>query len=68
MILLTITQKHLKRFISAYKLTQLINEPTWTTATSQTIIDHIITSKPDCTLDSGVIHCGISDHDVKSPQ
>ena len=56
--------KHLKKIISAYKLTQLINEPTRTTATSQTIIDHIITNKPDCVLDFGVIPCGISDHDI----
>ena len=49
--------KHLKKIISAYKLTQLINEPTRTTATSQAIIDHIITNKPDCILDCGVIPC-----------
>ena len=56
--------KHLKKIIPAYKLTQLINESTRTTATSQTIIDHIITNKPDCILNCGVMSCGISDHDV----
>ena len=54
----------MKKIISAYKLAQLINEPTRTTATSQTIIDHIITNKPDCILDCGVFPYGISDHDI----
>ena len=51
--------KHLKKIISACKLTQLINEPAQTM-----IIDHIIANKPDCILDCGVIPCGISDHEI----
>ena len=54
----------MKKIISAYKPTQLINKPTGTPATSQTIIDHIITNKPDCIFDCGVTPCGISDHDI----
>ena len=53
----------MKKITSAYKLTQLIIEQTRTTAISQTIINNIITNKPDCILDCGVIPCGISDHD-----
>ena len=48
------------RIIKTYSLTQLIKEPTRTTHTTQTIIDHLITDRPE----SGVIPCGISDHDL----
>ena len=38
---------HLKRLIKTYSLTQLIKEPTRTTHTTQTIIDHIITNRSE---------------------
>ena len=38
---------HLKRLIKTYSLAQLIKEPTRTTHTTQTIIDHIITNRPE---------------------
>ena len=47
-----------------YKLTQLIKEPTRTTSDTKTLIDHIIVSRTDMEWDSGVIPCGISDHDA----
>ena len=56
--------KNLKRILNSFELTQLIKEPTWTTATTKTIIDHIITNKPTMVSNSGVISCGISDHDA----
>ena len=55
---------HLKRLIKTYSLAQLIKEPTRTTHTTQTIIDHIITNRPERVYESGVIPCGISDHDL----
>ena len=55
---------HLKRLIKTYSLTQLIKEPTRTTHTTQTIIDHIITNRPERVSESGVIPCGFSDHDL----
>ena len=55
---------HLKRLIKTYSLTQLIKEPTRTTHTTQTIIDHIITNRPERVYESGVIPCGTSDHDL----
>ena len=54
---------HLKQLIETYSLTQLIKEPTRTTHTTQTIIDHIITNRPERVSESGVMPCGISDHD-----
>ena len=56
--------KNLKRILNSFELTQLIKEPTRTTATTKTIIDHIITNKPNMVSNSGVISCGISDHDA----
>ena len=55
---------HLKQPIKTYSLTQLIKEPTRTTHKTQTIIDHVITNWPERVSESGVIPCGISDHDL----
>ena len=55
--------KNLKRILNSFELTQLIKEPTRTTETTKTIIDHIITNKPNIVSNSGVVSCGISDHD-----
>ena len=56
--------KNLKQILHSFELTQLIKEPARTTATTKTIIDHIITNKPNMVSNSGVISCGISDHDA----
>ena len=56
--------KHINRIYGKHNLSQLNDEPTRTTSDTSTIIDHIITNKPTCVSESGVIHCGISDHDV----
>ena len=45
-------------------MTQLIKEPARTTSDTKTLIDHIIVNRTDMVLDSGVIPCGISDHDA----
>ena len=55
---------NLKRVLNSFDMTQLIKDPTRTTAMTKTIIDHIITNKPNMVSNSGVISCGISDHDV----
>ena len=53
------------RIYRKHNLSQLIDEPTRTTSdTSTLMIDCIVTNKPICVSESGVIHCGISDHDV----
>ena len=53
--------KNLKRTLHSFGLTQLIKEPTRTTETTKTTIDHIITNKPNMVSNSEVISCGISD-------
>ena len=42
----------------------LIDDSTRTTYSTATLIDHIITNKPDIVGQSGVILCGISGHDL----
>ena len=49
---------------NTYGLTQVIKEATRTTAETNTLIDHIVTNKKDNIADSGIILCGISDHDL----
>ena len=56
--------KQLKILPRNCELTQLINEPTRVKASSKTVIDHIITKEIQYASDSGVIPCGMSDHDV----
>ena len=56
--------KHLVQIYKTYGLQQIIKEATRTTLDTQTLIDHIVTNKPDKVADSGVIPCGISDHDL----
>ena len=43
---------------------QLVTTPTRTTATTATLIDHVLTTRPDLTADPLVIPCSISDHDL----
>ena len=47
-----------------FGLAQLTKEPTRITVSTQTLIDHIIINRPNFVLHSGVICCGISDHDT----
>ena len=56
--------KHINRISKKHNLSQLIDKPARTTSDTSTIIDHIVTINPSCVSESGVIHCGISDHDV----
>ena len=57
-------KKNLKRLLTKFNLTQLIKSPIRSTATSKTIINHIITNRLEAASKSGVLACGISDHDV----
>ena len=54
----------MKNIYDSTNLTQLIMEPTRTTDNIKTLIDHAVTNRPSQILDSGVIPCGISDHDI----
>ena len=55
---------HLLKIINTFNLKQTISDYTRITATTKTCIGHIITNKPVCVLDSGVLPCGINDHDA----
>ena len=56
--------KHLMKLLTKFNLLQLIKSPTRTTATTKTIIDHFITNRSESVSKSGVLSCGISDHDA----
>ena len=56
--------KNLLRLLTKFHLVQLIKSPTRTTATTKTVIDHIITNRPVSVSKSGVLSCGMSDHDA----
>ena len=51
---------------SIYQLMQLIDEPMHITVISKTLIDLILTNRPENILSTGVIHLGISDHSLIS--
>ena len=54
----------LRNLYSEYQLKQLIKNPTRSTLTSQTLIDHFATNKPRLITNSGVFTTGFSDHDL----
>ena len=56
--------KNFMRLLTKFHLVQLIKSPTHTAATTKTVIDHIITNRPASVSKSGVLPCGISDHDA----
>ena len=49
---------------NTYGLTQVIKEATRTTAETNTLTYYIVTNKNDNVADSGIIPCGIGDHDL----
>ncbi len=54
----------LYRIIGNHKLTQLIHKPTRITSTSSTLLDVIITNKPDHVIHVDVVPGVIADHDL----
>ena len=59
--------KHLVHIYNTYGLTcltQVIKEATRTTAETNTLTYYIVTNKKDNVADSGIIPCGIGDHDL----
>ena len=54
---------HISRY-NTYGLTQVIKEATRTTAETNTLTYYIVTNKKDNVADSGIIPCGIGDHDL----
>ena len=56
--------KRLVHIYNTYGLTQIIKEATRTTAEANTLTYYIVTNKKDNVADSGIIPCGIGDHDL----
>ena len=56
--------RKLQFLCSLYQFDQLINEPTRVTPTSASLIDLILTNKPENISQSVVVHLGISDHSL----
>ena len=56
--------RYFKRIYNTYEFKQMIKEATRTTSNTKSLIDYIATNRPDHITSSGVIPCGISDHDV----
>ena len=56
--------KHLNNILNSFGCSQLIKDATRTTKTTRTMIDHIITDRPDIISSSSVRPCGISDHNA----
>ena len=61
--LLYTIQKHLNNILTSFGYSQLIKDATRTTKTTSTIMDHIVTNRPDIVSSSGVRPGCISDHD-----
>ena len=56
--------KQYKHFLSNFGLNQIIKAPTRITCETSTLIDHILTNSHEKISQSGVIDCGLSDHNV----
>ena len=56
--------KNYNQLLKSNSLTQLINEPTRKSNTTESLLDHILVNTPDKISQSGVIEKGISDHDI----
>ena len=56
--------KQYKEFCSVFGLNQIIQEPTRTTCSTSSLIDHILTNCTDKISQSGVVNIGLSDHQL----
>ena len=56
--------KHMKKIAHRLGFSHIIKEANRTTADTKTNMDYIFTDKPEFVRISGVINCGISDHDA----
>ena len=62
--LLSETTSKSKHLVHIYNTYGLIKEATRTTAETNTLTYYIVTNKKDNVADSGIIPCGIGDHDL----
>ncbi len=61
---LLIPNSKLSKIIGNHKLTQFVHKPTRITLTSSTLLDVIITNRPDFTIHVDVVTGAIADHDL----
>ena len=57
-----IKRRKYANILKVLNLKQLIRSPTRVTCTSSTVIDHVLTNRPDIYLAANTIDCGVSDH------
>lgn len=57
-------KSRLKKIIHNAKLVSLVSQPTRITSTSATLLDTIVTNKPESVLQSDVIPCLVGDHEL----
>ena len=62
--LFNVPTSKLNSIYELYQLSQLINEPTRVTLTTCSLIDHVVTNTSEKISHSGVVHTGISDHNL----
>ncbi len=65
---LHLKDSRLSKLIKNIKLTQIIDKPTRVTPTSATLLDLVITNKPDMILAHNTVPQIIADHDLVSVQ
>lgn len=58
----SVLYKNFIQILSIFNLTQIVLEPTRITASSTSLLDHIICSHPDKIIQSGTLPVGLSDH------
>ena len=63
---LQVSNSKLNHIITSLKLSQIIDKPTRITATTQSLLDVIITSTSDKIVDFQVLPCQIGDHELIS--
>ena len=56
--------RKLQDLYRVYQMKQLIKEPTRSTRTTATVIDHFSTNKPNLIISSGVLATGFNDHEM----
>ena len=56
--------KRYQEFCSLHGLKQLITSPTRVTDNSSSLVDHVLTNSTDRISQSGVVHTGLSDHQL----
>ena len=56
--------KRILEFYNSFGLKKLISEPTRETTDTSTITDHITVSNPSNVVESGVVKCSVSDHNL----